>query len=123
MAVTITKADVLLVAAELSVVTDSQWAAIFDAVNEEVGICNAGSQKRANLMGVQLAAHMATVRHLRKGATASPGALTSITIGGVSKSFAAPTTALTSSGDMQSTKYGQEYLRLVKLFGRRILVT
>ena len=120
MAVTITKADVLLVAAELNAVTDSEWAGIFDQVNEEVGIGNLGTQKRVDIAGVQLAAHLATVQQIRKGGGSTPGPLTSITIGGVSKSFAAPT--MTRNQALESTKYGQEYLRLIRLFGRRFLV-
>jgi hypothetical protein len=121
MALTIDKADVLLVAAELSAVTDSQWAQLLADVADEVGPSVAGSQQRADRMGVQLAAHLATVRHMRAGGGAQTGALASVSMGGVSKSFAQP--QATSTSALGTTKYGQEYLRLVRLFGRRVEVT
>jgi hypothetical protein len=122
MALTVDKADVLLVAAELSTVTDAQWASIWADVELEVGVAGAGSQVRADRLAVQLAAHMATVRHVRSGGAASPGPLTSVSMGGVSKSYAQPAGGVRNSA-LESTKYGQEYVRLTRLFGRRILVT
>lgn len=120
MALTIDKADVLLFAAELSSVTDAQWAAIFADVELEVGPLTAGNQLRADRMGAQLAAHFATVRHMRTGGSAAPGPLTSVTVGQVSKSFASP--APSQNMALESTKYGQEYDRLCRVFGRRFEV-
>lgn len=67
MALTVDKADVLLMAAELSAVSDAQWAQIWSDVALEVGEVTAGSQARADRMAIQLAAHLATVRHVRVG--------------------------------------------------------
>jgi hypothetical protein len=122
MALTVDKADVLLMAAELSAVSDAQWAQIWADVALEVGEVTAGSQARADRMAIQLAAHLATVRHVRVGGAASPGPLTSVSVGGVSKSFAQPQGG-SANLSLQSTKYGQEYVRLTRLFGRRFEVT
>jgi hypothetical protein len=120
MALTIDQADVLLAAPELSGVTNAQWAWMLAAVADEVGPALAGSQARADRMGVQLCAHLATVTYIRTGGSSTPGPLVGVSVGAVSKSYASPLPF--QPGALESTKYGQEYLRLVRLFGRRMEV-
>lgn len=120
MALTITKTDVISFASELSVLSDADWSEVLRDAADEVGPGVCGSQQRADRMGAWLAAHLGTVRYLRKGGSAQPGALVSVSVGSVSKSYAAPAETPQS---LTSTKYGQEYLRLVRLFGRRMAVT
>jgi hypothetical protein len=123
-ALTVDQADVLLVAPELSAVTDAQWAAIWVDVELEVGPVAAGSQARADRLAVQLAAHQATTRYLRSGGAATPGPLQSVSVGGVSKTYAVlQANAQSGGGALATTKYGQEYYRLVRLFGARTAVT
>ncbi|MFZ5440468.1 MAG: DUF4054 domain-containing protein [Myxococcota bacterium] len=120
MALTIDKADVLLVAGELSSLTDAQWAQVLADVALEVDV-GPLTQAQADRLGVQLAAHLATERYATSGGGGAAGPLQSVTVGPVSKSFAVASHAQNSA--LGSTKYGREYLRLVRLFGRRLAVT
>jgi hypothetical protein len=122
-ALTITSADVVDLAPELSGVTAPQWARVLDDVALEVGVGVAGSQQRADRMGLQLAAHLATVRYLLTSSALATGPLVSISAGGISKTFASSPAAVSPGAQaFMRTRYGQEYLRLTRLFGRRLEV-
>lgn len=122
MALTIDKAEVLLIAPELSEVTDAQWDFVISAADDEVATTYLGNQARADRMGTYLAAHLATVLYGAgfTGGGGVAGPLTSVTVGNVSKTFAAPQSAAQAAGNYERTKYGLEYLRLRKTFGPRV---
>lgn len=122
MPLTIDKADVLLVAGELSGLTDSQWDDVLSDVDTEVNVEAFGSQAKADRAGKQLAAHLATERYGTSGGGGAAGPLQSVTVGPVSKTFAAPPDRVKQS-QFSGTKYGREYLRLVRLFCARAAVT
>lgn len=106
----IAKTDVLLVAPELSSISDLQW---------DFFIAYAYAQMSPNAWGDlldfgarYLAAHLATVTSRRGNA----GGVASESVGSVSRSFAAP-----SGSDLNSTSYGSEYQRLARtLLGARL---
>ncbi len=121
MALTIDKADVLLVAPELSAVTDAQWDDVLADVEMEVSVSAFGSQAAADRAGKQLAAHFGTERFGTSGGGGAAGPVQSISVGAVSKTFATPSAV--EGSQFGGTKYGREYLRLVRLFCPRIAVT
>lgn len=121
MALTIDKADVLLIAPELSAVTDAQWEDVLADLETEINVSAFGTQARADRAGKQLAAHLATERYGTSGGGGAAGPLQSVSVGPVSKSYASPGTVQNSQ--FGGTKYGREYLRLVRLFCARIAVT
>ena len=121
MALTIDKADVLLIAPELSAVTDAQWEDVLADVDDEVSVTAFGGQARADRAGKQLAAHLATDRYGTSGGGGAAGPLQSVSVGPVSKTYASP--GAVQSSQFGGTKYGREYLRLVRLFCARVAVT
>jgi len=132
-ALTITKRDIWMEAPELecgAVDADVLDRYIAQAALE-VNVAAAGSQEKANRLGVLLVAHMATGWRTRKGGAsgfASPaGPLTSVSVGGVAKSFANPVESSeglsASSKLMGTTSYGREFIRLVRLWSPRASVT
>lgn len=112
MAYTITWEEVTALAPELASVSSAGQAQILAQVQMEVAESKWGSPERAKTAAIWLARHMAT---FRGGSTAG---LSSISVGGVSKSFAGA-----SESDFAQTKYGKEYLRLLKLWMPRFLLT
>lgn len=130
MALSFTKADVLLAAPELTGKgTDPQWTQVLADVALEVNT-SCLSAAVANRIGIQLAAHFATERFGGTGAggggAGASGPLQSVTVGPVSKTFAvssAFTSGSVSNAALATTKYGREYLRLTRLFSPRFAVT
>jgi len=125
MALTITRRDVLLEAPELDcnvIDPDVFDRKIADAALQ-VNASAVSSQSRADRLGVLLVAHELTLWRRRKegggASAASPavGPLTSVRVGGVSKSFASVSDGLSEAGKaLSSTQYGVEYARLVRLW-------
>lgn len=108
----VTKADVLLIAPELSEVDDARFAAaIADALlqmnTEALGA-------RADLVLKYLVAHLVSLGE--QGG--SEGTVTSETVGGVSRTYSAAATG----GGETGTSYGDEYKRLLRLFSPRVVV-
>lgn len=122
---TITKADVTeYPAPELAKagLTDPQWKRLIEAAGQEMS-ASLGTQDRIDRCGRYLVAHMATLLwQSKQGAKASggpAGPLTQVTVGPVSKSFAVPEAwqkAALTAAVLSTTKYGQEYLRLIRVF-------
>lgn len=105
MAISITWADVVLIAPELSTVpTGAQNAILADVdlqVNEDV------LESKYNLAAKYLCAHLATIR-ARAGAG---GPVTSVSVGAVSKSYGA--SIADGAAQLGSTGYGLEYERII----------
>lgn len=120
---TIEKADVLVVAPELTDVDQ----AVFDAhiVMAEDEISSAiGSQYRMDRCGTYLVAHLLTEWKRRQssggGGSSVAGSLVEVTVGKVSQKWASSSSSsggssATSAG-LQSTSYGVEYLRLIRIY-------
>lgn len=133
MPLTFTKRDVLLEAPELDcnvIDSDRMAKAIADA-SLYVNVTAAGTQARADRLGVLYACHELTLWRRRKegggsssAATPAVGPLTSVSVGGVSKSFASTSEGMSTEGKaLSSTTYGQEFARLVRLWGCRASVS
>lgn len=130
MALTITKTEVQAIAGELagSALSDPEWAVVLDLTDAEINVSAFGSQSKGDMAARYLAAHKA-VRFLASkttgaGSSAPAGPLTGVTVGPVSKTFAQPVTMTTgpaSSAELQTTSYGREYLRLVRLWSQRVV--
>lgn len=108
--VDITWSAVIALAPELASVSLEGQSQVLDQVKAEISVTGWGSLKNANAGALWLARHIATF--YGKGGT---GQLTSVTVGQVSKTFSAPTDV----EGLKTTRYGQEYLRLVKKFKPR----
>lgn len=106
----ITWSDVVAIAPELSSVGASTQAAILADVYTEVVVDNWYSEARANRAAKYLAAHLAT---LTVGARGGAGPVQSRSVGQVSESFAV--SVAEGSNNLDSTAYGKEYRRLLRL--------
>jgi len=129
MALTVTMRQIFIEAPELEcagVDADVVTKTIADASLE---ICTGLlSQAQADRLGVLLCAHLLTLWLQRKkgvgGASQASGPVTSISAGGVSKSFAnAVQTGTLSEQILSSTQYGREFVRLRRLFAPRSAVS
>lgn len=129
MAITITKVEVIAIAAEFAgtALTDAQWATVLLLTGEQINVAAYPSQMKADLSARYLAAHYAA----KLKAAASPGSgiggaagpLSSVTVGQVSKTFRTPGTVDASSSqaaDLQTTSYGREHLRLARMWCPRM---
>lgn len=101
----ITKIDVLNVAPELSAVTDPQWTALLAYVALQLNTDVWGGW--LDMGSAYLAAHLATLTRRR-----GMGAVQSEHVGQVSRAYLA--ISLTP-GSLESTAYGAEYLRLMRM--------
>jgi hypothetical protein len=110
-ATTITWSDVTALAPELADKPVEFQNAILTQVRDEVTDTKWGSMTRANIAAAWLARHLATVAPRGAGGY---GPLSSISVGGVSKSFAQVSS--TDGTSLSSTRYGNEYLRLIKVW-------
>ena len=110
---TVTWQDVAALAPELASVSAELQTAVLDQVTEEVCVEKWGTLARANIAAGWLARHVATIY-----GRGQSGALSSVSVGGVSKSFSVPAGA----SRLSETGYGREYLRLVRLWLPRMLV-
>lgn len=130
MAITIDKAKVIEVAAELagSVLSDAEWSVVLELTGAEINVSAFGSQTKADLAARYLAAHKAVrfnaSRSSGSGSSSPAGPLVGVTVGPVSKQFAQPATITAgpaSSAELQTTSYGREYSRLVRLWSQRAI--
>jgi hypothetical protein len=125
------KEDILLVARDLTAATlpDDVWADVIVEVKLEVSSAGWGSDANAKMGAKWLGAHKALLRKRAAAGgagSAAAGPLIAVTAGKLSKQYAAPKQSMTASpGDaaLESTTYGLEFLRLRRLFGRRMAVT
>jgi hypothetical protein len=109
-------ADVVLIAPELSAVVAGAQTAILADVVLQLDEDTCGT--RYDLISKYLAAHLGTIT--LRGASGAAGPVTSEKVGPLARSYAAP---YSDSTDLESTPYGQEYLRLINtLAGVRIAV-
>lgn len=123
MPLTFTARDVTLEAPELecnAIDSDRMAKAIADAALQ-VNVGAVSTQARADRLGVLLVCHELTLWLQRRkglgGAGQSVGPLTSVSVGGVSKSFASSLDGMSDAGKaLASTSYGREYSRLVRLW-------
>ncbi len=121
---TITSGDVILVAPELSdaVLDPTDWDRTIAWAGDEIS-SSIGVQARIDRCGTFLVAHMMTeLRQRRQGLNASGGPggpLSAVTVDKISKTFVASdawkTTSITAAV-LQTTSYGREYLRLIRIF-------
>lgn len=124
MALTITQRDVFLEAPELecNVIASDVMANAIAQVALEVNVGAVSTLDRANRLAVLLVCHRLTLYKQRAsgvGAIAQAvGPLASVSVGGVSKSFASASEGL--SGDnaktLSNTAYGKEFARLARLW-------
>lgn len=129
MALTITERDVYLEAPELecNVIDSDVMGRAISQVALEVSDSALGLD-RANRLAVLLIAHRLTLWKQRKagvgGATQAIGPLTSVSVGGVSKSFASGAESMTGSDKLlASTSYGREFARLKMAWAPRGFIT
>lgn len=119
MTVTIDQDEVEAIAPELGddALADAQWLLLLEtAALQVVGF---PTERKAQIAGAWLAAHLGTVQKPNSGSGSAP--LQSISVGAVSKTFAVSMAMDASS--LQSTSYGREYDRLVKMWCPRMAVT
>lgn len=122
---TITKDDVVAYPApELAQadIDDTTWTLLISLAGQEMS-ATLGTQDKIDRCGRFLVAHMATLLNKQKrGANAAGGAagpLQSVKVGPVEKTFAtveAWTKAPVTAAVLGTTSYGQEYLRLIRIF-------
>lgn len=110
MAITITWSDVVALAPSLSTVEVTTQDAVLAAVALTVVGEDWGA--RQNLAATYLAAHLATVA--LRGATGAQGPLTGLTVGQVSRSFAAPPLPLGGAVFYETTNFGRAYLQVLR---------
>lgn len=131
MAYTLTKEDILLVARDMTAadLADAVWADLIAEVQVEVHANGWGTDERAAMGAKYLGAHKATLRkrsaHGGSGAAAA-GPLIGVTVGKISKQYAAPVAisgGLAGDQSLNATSHGIEFVRLRRLFGRRMAVT
>lgn len=129
MAITITKAEVIALAAEFADprLTNDQWTLVLLLTSEQINVAAFPSQVKADLAARYLAAHHATkikaAEAVGAGAGGASGPLSSVTVGEVSKTFRTSSSvdaASSAASELQSTSYGREYLRLVRMWCPRI---
>lgn len=129
MAYTLTKADVLLVAAELAALDDPRWEAALETAKTVVSNSDAwGGDAKAKRAAMYLAAHVAKlelVATVAKGTAPAQGAVSQITVGPISKSFAAMGPSMRAELDawLALTPYGVTFrtLQRVFAFGRAVV--
>ena len=131
MAITITKAEVIAIAAEFADprLTSDQWATVLLLTSEQVNVSAFPSQVKADLAARYLAAHIATKLKANEAAGSgnggAQGPLSSVTVGSVSKTFrtsSAVDSVSSQAAELMSTSYGREYYRLVRLWCPRIVL-
>lgn len=119
----ITKTDVLALAPEL-VLTDQAWIEILTYVNE-VDLTPLGeSIAVTRLARIYLAAHFGTANRQATtgGGAAVSGPVTSEAAGGIRRTYATGASSSTSMStvvNMESTMYGQMYMRIIGMSAAR----
>lgn len=131
MAITITKVEVIAIAAEFAGarLTDAQWDTVLLLTNEQMNVAAFPSQVKADIAARYLAAHIAsgltTTTAPGSGVGGAAGPLASVSVGSVSKTFrtGGNVDSVSSIGAaFMSTSYGREYLRLVRTWCPRIVL-
>jgi len=108
---------VIVMAPELSALSTDAQDEVLAAVNDEVDAVAFGTAERADRAGLWLARHLGTMALTKWGGGSAP--VSSVSAGGVSKSFSIGSQL---QDTLSLTKYGLEYLRLVRLFCPRFAV-
>lgn len=123
MSYTLTKADVLLVAGELSTLDDARWAQVISFAQLQVSNTTAwGGDAKAKNAAVYLAAHMAKLDLIAltaRGSQLASGPVTEIAVGPVKKSFADLSKFIKLSdinASLALTTYGIQFRRLQSLY-------
>ncbi len=121
---TITSEDVIAVAPELedAIITEDDWDRTILWAGDEIS-SSIGVQARLDRCGTFLVAHMMTdLRDRRNGMNANAsaaGPVSSVRVDKVEQTFATSdawkTTSITAAV-LQTTSYGREYLRLIRIF-------
>lgn len=121
MAIT-TRENVIAIAPELAAIAadDPRWVLFIADAETEVGIDAVGGPAQADRLARNLVAHLMTRSKLNGQSGA--GDLKSITVGPVSKVFRDASPGGSGSA-LASTSYGQEFLRLIELFGPHFTVS
>lgn len=118
MALTLTWETVTALAPELASISVDTQEVILAQVALEVSVGTWGSQAKADTAACWLARHMGALRQRGMG---SP-LVSSISVGGVSKTYSTPTEGGGGGAALSQTAYGAEYLRLVRLWLPRFAV-
>lgn len=100
--------DVVTVAPELASVPSSAQALYLAHANNALDVGAFGDVSAARLATIYLAAHVATSSSIAAG---GKGAVASETLGGMSRSYAAP---VVTGSDFESTGYGRMFSALVR---------
>lgn len=107
------QADVEAIAPELTGKLSAEaWTLLLEVSGMQVAGIPEG--RKRDMAAIYLAAHLASMS--KPGGGGGSGALSSVTVGAVTKAFAVP------SGDteaLQSTRYGKQYLQLIRLWAPR----
>ena len=114
----VTKADVVLIAPELSAVADGVFTAYLADAELELDLAAYG--ERADLAKkLHVAHHMTRSGY---GTGGGRGDVTSESVGQVSRSYAAPTSSSSTPSPLSSTRYGQRLIALNRSLSPRVLV-
>jgi hypothetical protein len=124
MAYTLTKADVLLIAGELSTLGDPTWTVILAGVQLEVSNTDVwGGDAKAKWAATWLAAHLAKLAlqsAVAPGGGSMSGDVTGITVGPVSKNFGSLASMIGDkeaiSSGLALTRYGVTFRSLQRKF-------
>lgn len=112
MACDIYKHDVLALAPQLSTLGEPAWLMILNFINAFEGLDLDPTLRKLALC--LFGAHLGTV----SGTTGASGATTSViseSAGGLRRTYAQPTASATSSGELNRTTYGQQFLAILKM--------
>lgn len=119
---TLTKADVLLIAAELATLDDPRWATAIETATTVVSNVDAwGGDAKAKKAATYLAAHCAKlelVATAAKGTAPAQGPVSQVTVGPISKSFNMMGPSLKGELDawLGLTSYGVTFRTLQRVF-------
>ncbi len=130
----LTKEQVIAVCPALggSALTPDEWTSLLEVTQAQLNpnFNGLGSVTKANIVGRYLAAHLGlrVVQSKSAGAGGAAGggfgSLSSVQVGGVSKTYRTPgvvDTVSLSQADFLGTVPGREYLRLVQLWSGRVV--
>lgn len=126
MSLTVTEQDLIALSSEFKDTDPELIDTFIGWADDEIDADKVG-QRQADRLALYLVAHCLTqlARAKSPGGAAAAGPLQSVTIGPVTKTFATTASGVTSpltTAAMQTTSYGTEYLRLVRLFAPRMAV-
>jgi hypothetical protein len=116
MAFTLTWADVLLIAPDLSTLATAERAAVLADVDAQLDEDKIGADYKYQLACKYLAAHFGTL--VKRGAAGAVGPVSSESVGSVSISYAV-TSAMSSDG-LSSTVWGAQYVAIIRQLRYRV---